>query len=230
MRILNVRDNNHMHTAANGMASNTASASLSHDRESEQDVSPRLSLAPALAGPGTTRANRRLQLRKNGFRGKEVQQPSVTPNRTSGSWPPSPVNDLGALLDGSSESKMHDRSHDYNYNSQRRSSILQEVNNSTSLRRSRARPRTDLVSIFMDENVGGEIGDSSRESSWGHGKMDSSPAWSVVLETQLYEDKLTRLIQSPCRCAKPHQKQEEATTITIRPGSRCHDGGERAVH
>lgn len=185
MRILNVRDNNHMHTAANGMASNTAMRSVSHDRESEQDASPRLSPAPALAGPGTTRANRRLQLRKNGFRGKEVQQRSVTPNRVSGSWPPSPVNDLGALLGGSSESKMHDRSHDYS--SPRRSSILQEVNNSTSLRRSRARPRTDLVSIFMDENVnvGGEIGDSSRESSWNHGKMDSSPAWSVVLETVL---------------------------------------------
>ncbi|KAL1297551.1 hypothetical protein AAFC00_006120 [Neodothiora populina] len=117
-----------------------------------------------LAGPGTTRANRRLQLRKNGFRGKAVEQQHsfVTPNRASGSWSPNTGNDLGLLMDGASDGKMIDDGRESRSRSS--SNILQEVNNS-SLRRSKVRPRPKmdgLLSVWQDENV--EEGSPERDA------------------------------------------------------------------
>ncbi|KAH0407662.1 hypothetical protein KCU90_g22739, partial [Aureobasidium melanogenum] len=53
--------------------------------EVEQKSSP-------LAGPGTTRANRRLQLRKNGFHGRVLPNRNITPKRTTSDAWSSPLN------------------------------------------------------------------------------------------------------------------------------------------
>lgn len=165
--------------------------------EDDQKSSP----AP-LAGPGTTRANRRLQLRKTGFRGLAVQrqQRNITPTnnnnnsnhnhgsnrQTSGSWSSPANNNLGALLSelSSSDSRnMHDRNETDGRPSSSSSSsnILLEVNSSSLRRKGRGMPgrsRTEpMVSIFHDENAEaeGEAYDAGRQSS--SRQLESSPAW-----------------------------------------------------
>ncbi|KAI4724825.1 hypothetical protein E4T49_07434 [Aureobasidium sp. EXF-10728] len=120
--------------------------------DTEQRSSP-------LAGPGTTRANRRLQLRKNGFRGRQLPNRNITPKRRiSDAWSsPAPQDDT-PTSDLPQPSGLSARG--------RSSSILQEVNNS-SLRRKdkKANKHDSVLSVFADEN-----GD---DKAWS---FESSPA------------------------------------------------------
>ena len=125
--------------------------------EVEQRTSP-------LAGPGTTRANRRLQLRKNGFRGRVLPNRNITPKRnTSDAWSSpaqqddTPTSDLPQPESTKTQLSARGRS----------SSILQEVSNSSLRRKDKNKNKHDSVlSVFADEN-----GD---EKTWS---FDSSPAW-----------------------------------------------------
>jgi hypothetical protein len=126
--------------------------------ESEQRSSP-------LAGPGTTRANRRLQLRKNGFRGRVLPNRNITPKRRiSDAWSSpaqqddTPTSDLPQQPE-SNKAYLSARG--------RSSSILQEVSNSSLRRKDKNKNKHDSVlSVFADEN-----GD---DKPWN---FESSPAW-----------------------------------------------------
>jgi len=130
----------------------------SNMEEAEQRSSP-------LAGPGTTRANRRLQLRKNGFRGRVLPNRNITPKRrTSDAWSSpaqqddTPTSDLPQQPE-STKTYLSARG--------RSSSILQEVSNSSLRRKDKNKNKHDSVlSVFADEN-----GD---EKAWN---FESSPAW-----------------------------------------------------
>ncbi|KAG9856987.1 hypothetical protein KCU63_g7453, partial [Aureobasidium melanogenum] len=124
--------------------------------EAEQRSSP-------LAGPGTTRANRRLQLRKNGFRGRVLPNRNITPKRrTSDAWS-SPLNQDGTPtsdLPQPESTKTH-----LNARGRRSSSILQEISNSSLRRKENKNKHDSVLSVFTDEN-----GD---EKPW---TFESSPA------------------------------------------------------
>ncbi|KAI4849984.1 hypothetical protein E4T44_03014 [Aureobasidium sp. EXF-8845] len=112
--------------------------------ESEQRSSP-------LAGPGTTRANRRLQLRKNGFRGRVLPNRNITPKRRiSDAW------SLPAQQDDTATSDLPqqpDSNKAYLSARGRSSSILQEVSNSSLRRKDKNKNKHDSVlSVFADEN------------------------------------------------------------------------------
>ncbi|THZ92983.1 hypothetical protein D6C82_09121 [Aureobasidium pullulans] len=124
--------------------------------EVEQRSSP-------LAGPGTTRANRRLQLRKKGFQGRVLPNRNITPKRkTSEAWSSpvqqddTPTSDLPQAESSRIDPSTRGRS----------SSILQEVSNSSLRRKDKNKNKHDSVlSVFADEN-----GD---EKLWS---FESSPA------------------------------------------------------
>lgn len=119
-----------------------------------------------LAGPGASRANRRLQLRKNGFRGKSVDQRKVTPHTPSGGW--SPTVNAFASLQGSDGHMRESES--------RRGSltILQEVENSSLRRKSKPRAGIDaLASVWQDENMNDLTPSPYKKYSW---QQEDSPA------------------------------------------------------
>lgn len=125
--------------------------------EAEQRSSP-------LAGPGTTRANRRLQLRKKGFQGRVLANRNVTPKRkTSQPWSsPAQQDDTATCDSPQAESSRLDAS-----TRGRSSSILQQVSNSSLRRKDKNKNKHDSVlSVFADGN-----GD---EKLWS---FESSPAW-----------------------------------------------------
>lgn len=148
------------------MASPASAFPATEGGMTEQKSSP-------LAGPGTTRANRRLQLRKNGFRGRVMANRNMTPKRkTSEAWsspPPqddTPTSDLPRAASSTSEVSTRGRS----------SSILQEVSNSSLRRKGQNKAKHDSVlSIFTDEN--------GEQKAWN---FESSPAWYVDSWTQTY--------------------------------------------
>jgi len=125
--------------------------------EVEQRSSP-------LAGPGTTRANRRLQLRKKGFQGRVLPNRNITPKRkTSEAWSSpvqqddTPTSDLPQAESSRIDLSTRGRS----------SSILQEVSNSSLRRKDKNKNKHDSVlSVFADEN--------GEEKLWS---FESSPAW-----------------------------------------------------
>ncbi|KEQ96449.1 hypothetical protein AUEXF2481DRAFT_639232 [Aureobasidium subglaciale EXF-2481] len=124
--------------------------------EVEQRSSP-------LAGPGTTRANRRLQLRKNGFRGRALPNRNITPKRNiSDAWSsPAPQDNTPTSDLPQAESARTDLS-----TRGRSSSILQEVSNSSLRRKDKNKHKHDsALSIFADEN--------GQEKLWS---FESSPA------------------------------------------------------
>ncbi|KAI4744087.1 hypothetical protein E4T50_05539 [Aureobasidium sp. EXF-12298] len=125
--------------------------------EVEQRSSP-------LAGPGTTRANRRLQLRKNGFRGRVLPNRNITPKRrTSDAWSSPAQQDDTPTSDLPQQPESNNA---YLSARGRSSSILHEVSNSSLRRKDKNKNKHDSVlSVFADEN-----GD---DKAWN---FESSPA------------------------------------------------------
>ncbi|KAI4765342.1 hypothetical protein E4T52_01912 [Aureobasidium sp. EXF-3400] len=111
--------------------------------EPEQKSSP-------LAGPGTTRANRRLQLRKNGFRGRVLPNRNITPKRTTSDAWSSPLNQDDTPtsdLPQPESTKTH-----LSARGRRSSSILQEISNSSLRRKENKNKHDSVLSVFTDEN------------------------------------------------------------------------------
>jgi hypothetical protein len=165
--------------------------------EGEQRSSP-------LAGPGTTRANRRLQLRKNGFRGRVLPNRNITPKRRiSDAWSSpaqqddTPTSDLPPQPE-SNKAYLSARG--------RSSSILQEVSNSSLRRKDKNKNKHDSVlSVFADEN-----GD---DKAWN---FESSPAWyHETTPPCMYCDTDSTSTQSPARSTKPHKAETETSTHAI---------------
>ncbi|KAJ9621987.1 hypothetical protein H2203_006868 [Taxawa tesnikishii (nom. ined.)] len=126
-----------------------SSAATADNDERHAQRSP----SAALAGPGTTRQNRKLQLRKAGFRGKTVTQRNITPNAvTPEAWiNRNAVHEHSPCPDGRSPLGLgYDTA--MAKQSPGNGGILQEVTNS-SLRRKDRKPRAEtLVSIFQDDD------------------------------------------------------------------------------
>lgn len=124
-------------------------------------------LPTPLAGPGSSRRNQKLQLRKRGFRGGAVTGRNITPNRaTTSAW--SPMNAEAAdTEDGDADNHQQHSLPP----TRKSSSILQEVSNSSLRRKGKKTPKREtLVSVFQDENA--EVAGSP----W---QRESSPAWYV---------------------------------------------------
>ncbi|GAB7357500.1 hypothetical protein MBLNU459_g0034t1 [Dothideomycetes sp. NU459] len=139
----------------------------------------RLSPAP-LAGPGSSRRNQRLQLRKRGFRGGAVASRNITPKSAgSGAW--SPVNTDGAAdgepaeTDDQHHQQQEQQQRHSQYSTTRQSSnILQEVSNSSLRRKGKKTPKREaLVAIFQDENAEAELDEPKSSTPW---QLESSPA------------------------------------------------------
>ncbi|KAI5206793.1 hypothetical protein E4T39_02296 [Aureobasidium subglaciale] len=131
-----------------------------HPRLDMEEIEQRSS---PLAGPGTTRANRRLQLRKNGFRGRALPNCNITPKRNiSDAWSSPAPQDTTPTCDlPQAESTRIDLS-----TRGRSSSILQEVSNSSLRRKDKNKHKHDsALYIFADEN--------EQEKLWS---FESSPA------------------------------------------------------
>lgn len=120
----------------------------------DADNDQRSSSTP-LAGPGSTRQTRKLQLRKAGFRGKMVPNRNVTPknNTPSDSWirrrtPSGPVDfDMQPLSEVHTDGER-------SRTPSGKSGILQEINNSSLRRKKYSRPRVDEgFPVFQDENT-----------------------------------------------------------------------------
>ena len=140
-----------------------------HSIQDAADQDQRQSTTP-LAGPGSTRQSRKLQLRRAGFKGKMVPNRNITPKHMpSDSWPRN--RDASAPLDldvhtmseimGDSDRVMSPTS---------KPGILQEISNSSFRRRKHTRPRVeDSGSVFQDENV------KSPRTASGQGRLDKDP-------------------------------------------------------
>jgi hypothetical protein len=176
--------------------------------EGEQRSSP-------LAGPGTTRANRRLQLRKNGFRGRVLPNRNITPKRRiSDAWSSpaqqddTPTSDLPQQPE-SNKAYLSARG--------RSSSILQEVSNSSLRRKDKNKNKHDSVlSVFADEN-----GD---DKAWN---FESSPAWyHETTPPCMYSDTDSTLHSLPPEApnlTKPRQKHQRTQSYKSNPDSDQQD-------
>lgn len=137
--------------------------------------SPRRDASTPLSGPGATRQNKKLQLRKAGFRGQPVPTRNVTPTSNAlESWSSRNSGDYSPRLDERSPSGTG-RTPSFSRSFSNGGGILQEVSNS-SLRRKDRKPRAEtLISIFQDEN-GEETDVKSTASTYvrGHGRAVSA--------------------------------------------------------
>jgi hypothetical protein len=187
-----------------------AQLSLDMD-ESEQRSSP-------LAGPGTTRANRRLQLRKNGFRGRVLPNRNITPKRRiSDAWSSpaqqddTPTSDLPQQPE-SNKAYLSARG--------RSSSILQEVSNSSLRRKDKDKNKNkhdSVLSVFADEN-----GD---DKPWN---FESSPAWYHKTAPPCREKALLTAHQNSLppeapNLTKPRQKHQRTQSYKSNPDSDQQD-------
>ncbi|KAG8627293.1 hypothetical protein KVT40_004776 [Elsinoe batatas] len=99
------------------------------------------------SGSGSNKQARKLQLRKAGFKAKDLPTSHMSP-KTSGSW--SRANISATLASKISESDLKSPSADI----QPIHSILKEVGNSSRRRKKQVRPRIDdSIFIYQDENV-----------------------------------------------------------------------------
>jgi len=115
----------------------------------------------------TTRQTKKLQLRKSGFKAKDIPQRHVTP-KTSGSWSrrnPSSTWSAQSNTATGQESVPSDTVEPLQ--------PLRTINNSTRRRKKNSRPRVDdVIPIYQDENVDITI------NSMNPGKIGlDSPKW-----------------------------------------------------
>lgn len=116
-----------------------------------------------LAGPGTTRQTRKLQLRRAGFKGKMVPQRNVTPKSTpSDAWT---RRDSSGPLDVELHMSAVEEEIQRPRSSSGTSGILQEIGNSSFRRRKGGRPRIESLSIFQDENMEGSPRTASNDTA-----------------------------------------------------------------
>lgn len=120
-------------------------ASYTHPEHVVLEQSPS---ATALAGPGTTRQTRKLQLRRAGFKGKMVPQRNITPKSgPSDHWE---RRDASGSVDAALQMSVVSEEQESPALSSRKSGILQEISNSSFRKKKSGRPRID---VFQDEGM-----------------------------------------------------------------------------
>ena len=124
------------------------------DPEYDHDETEKGSLN-RLAGPGTSRQTRRLQLRNAGFRGAALPTRKVTPkSMPSSNW--SSAGGRPGSSDAENVSPSGWKQSTVPVERRESSGILQEIGNSTMTRRKKPRPRMSSTKLFSGDDSGGD--------------------------------------------------------------------------